>query len=383
MHSDSFQVGLDIPAAIGMDETDVQTPALILDLDALEHNIARMKDIAASYGVRHRAHAKMHKSVDIARLQQSLGGACGICCQKVSEAEAFARGGIGDILITNEIRGVLKVDRLARLPRLGTRIITCVDDIENVRELSAAALAQGTEVECLVEIDCGAGRCGVSSGASALALARAIQAAPGLKFAGIQSYQGNAQHIPDFEDRKAAVQTAVAFTRDVVAILTEAGLTCQIVGGGGTGTYAFEAESGVYNEVQCGSYAFMDAHYALVRDASGNGIGQREWKHALFVLSSVMSTSVSGRPVCDAGLKSHSVDSGLPLIWGDDDLAYIEPSDEHGVLSDPHRKLRVGDRLKLVPGHCDPTCNLHDWYVGLRNGRVEAIWPVTARGRML
>ena len=379
---DGCEVGYDVPAAIGMDEADVHTPCLILDLDALEHNVRRMGDIVSTYGVRHRAHAKMHKSVDVALLQQSLGGACGVCCQKVSEAETFARGGIEDILITNEIRGSSKVDRLARLPKLGARIITCVDDIENVRELSEAAVAHGTEIECLVEIDCGAHRGGVSSAADALSLAKAISAAPNLKHSGIQSYQGKAQHIQSFADRKAAAGMAIQFTRGVVAELKAAGLSCEIVGGGGTGTFEFEGASGIYNEIQCGSYAFMDAHYASVLKEDGKGIGEDGWRHALFVLTTVMSTSVSGKPVCDAGLKSHSVDSGLPTVWERDDILYMGPSDEHGVLSDPHHTLRVGDRLKLVPGHCDPTCNLHDWYVGLRDGKVEVIWPVSARGRL-
>lgn len=383
LHLSDYEVGYDIPAAIGMDEAEIQTPCLILDLDALEDNIKAMGDLSAGFGVRHRAHAKMHKSVDIARLQMSLGTACGICCQKVSEAETFARSGIKDILLTNEIRGRRKVHRLAKLPRLGVRIITCVDDIASVRELSEAAVEHGTEIECLVEIDCGAGRGGVSKAADALYLAEAIDAAPNLTFSGIQSYQGNAQHITRFAARKAAAETAIHITGFVVETLKAAGLSCKIVGGGGTGTFRFEATSGVYNELQCGSYAFMDAHYASIHDEDGIRLGDGVWRHALFVLTSVMSTSVIGKPVCDAGLKSHSVDSGLPTVWGRHDVAYVEPSDEHGVLSDPGGTLRVGDRLKLVPGHCDPTCNLHDWYVGLRDGKVEAIWSVNARGRVL
>ena len=378
-----YEVGYDIPAAIGMDEAEIHTPCLILDLDALEDNIRTMGELAAKYAVRHRAHAKMHKSLDVARLQLSLGGACGICCQKVSEAETFARGGIKDILVTNEIRGSLKVNRLAKLTKFGARVITCVDDIENVGELSDAAFRHGTKIECLVEIDCGAGRGGVSNSFETLRLARAIEAAPNLKFSGVQSYQGNAQHIRRFADRKAAIDQAVEITRHVVETLKLAGLPCGIVGGGGTGTHEFEGTSGVYNELQCGSYAFLDAHYASILDQNGLGLGRKSWKHALFVLTSVMSTSVASKPVCDAGLKSHSVDSGLPVVSERSDIAYLEPSDEHGVLSDPNAVLRVGDQLKLIPGHCDPTCNLPDWYVGLRNGKVETIWPIGARGRVL
>lgn len=380
---EDYDVGYDIPAAVGMDQNETHTPCLILDLDALEANIKRMADIVSGYGVQHRAHGKMHKSVDVARLQLTLGGASGICCQKTSEAETFARGGIKDILVTNQIRGQAKVNRLASIPKLGARIITCVDDIENVFELTEAAVAQGTEIECLVEIDCGAARGGVATAAEAVSLAVAIADAPNLTFSGVQSYQGNAQHIQYYAERNAAAEIAIQHTGNVVDQLSAAGFPCKIVSGGGTGSFDFEGSSGIFNEVQCGSYAFMDAHYASVHDEMGLGLGDNSWRHALFVLTSVMSTSVQGKPVCDAGLKSHSVDSGLPTIWRRDDIAYVEPSDEHGVLSDPSGTLRAGDRLKLIPGHCDPTCNLHDWYVGLRNGKVESIWPVSARGRML
>src|SRR6056297_2198713 len=159
---DAYEPGFDIPALPGMDEAAIATPCLVLDLDALERNLRKMGAYAKAKGMRLRVHGKMHKSVDLAKLQIDLGGACGVCCQKVSEAEVFVRGGIADVLITNQVRDAAKIDRLARLPGLGARMICCVDDIGNVAELSAAAGRHGTEIECLVEIDCGAGRCGVS-----------------------------------------------------------------------------------------------------------------------------------------------------------------------------------------------------------------------------
>lgn len=375
-----YEVGYNIPAAIGMHESEVQTPCLILDLDALERNIKKMGEIASRFGVRHRAHGKMHKSVDIALLQQELGHACGICCQKVSEAEAFVRGGIKDMLISNQVRDPAKIDRLARLPKLGARTIVCVDDIHNVAELSGAAKAHETEIECLVEIDCGAARCGVSTTGDVVEIAKAIADAPGLKFSGIQAYQGNMQHLDSYDERKKEVDIAIAITRDTVKGLSEEGLECEIVGGGGTGSYYFEGGSGVFNELQCGSYAFLDADYGRIRDKHGDRIDEGEWEYALFVLTSIMSNTIAGRAVCDAGLKSHSVEGGLPVILGREDLKYIEASDEHGVVTDPEGTLRINEKLRIVPGHCDPTCNLHDWYVGLRNGRVEVIWPITARG---
>ena len=376
-----LEVGYDVPALPGMDAADIQTPALVLDLDALERNIKKMGDWAKAHGMRHRVHGKMHKSVDVALLQEKLGGSCGVCCQKVSEAEVFARGGIKDVLVSNQVRDPAKIDRLARLPKFGARTLVCVDDPDNVAELSAAAQKHGTQIECLVEIDCGAGRCGVTTTEDVVAIAELIDAADGLKFGGIQAYQGAMQHMDKFEDRKAKLDIAIAQVTDAVSALRAKGLDCDIVGGGGTGSYYFEGNSGVYNELQCGSYAFMDADYGRILDENGNRIDEGEWENALFILTSVMSHAKADKAIVDAGLKVQSVDSGLPTIFGRDDVEYLKCSDEHGVVGDPNGVLRPNDKLHLVPGHCDPTCNVHDWYVGVRNGKVETLWPVSARGK--
>jgi 3-hydroxy-D-aspartate aldolase len=375
------EIGYDIPALPGMDETDIQTPCLLLDLDALERNIRKMGEYAKAHGMRHRSHGKMHKSVDVQKLQENLGGAAGVCCQKVSEAEVFARGGIRDILISNEVRDPVKIDRLARLPKCDARITVCVDDEANVGDLSAAAQKHSTILECLVEIDCGGSRCGVETSEGAVEIARAIAAAPGLKLTGIQAYQGAMQHLENYEDRKARLDIAIALVKEVAEALETAGLKSELVSGGGTGSYYFESNSGVFNELQCGSYAFMDGDYGRIRDINGKRIDEGEWQNALFVLTSVMSHAKPGLAVCDAGLKVLSVDSGLPVVHGRDDVKYISVSDEHGVIEDKDGVLRVNERLKLIPGHCDPTCNLHDWYVGVRNGKVEVVWPISARGK--
>ena len=376
-----YDVGYDVPAVPGMDEADIQTPCLVLDLDALERNITKMGDYARAHGMRHRVHGKMHKSVDVAKLQEKLGGAVGVCCQKVSEAEVFARGGIKDILVSNQVRDPLKLDRLARLPGLGARTIVCVDDIDNVAELSSAAQKHGTELECLVEIDCGAGRCGVTTTGDVVDIAKAIDAADNLKFTGIQAYQGAMQHLDTYEARKEKLDIAIAQVKDAVEGLKAEGIECELVSGGGTGSYYFESDSGVYNELQCGSYAFMDADYGRILDKDGNRIDHGEWENAFFILTQVMSHAKPDKAICDAGLKAQSVDSGLPFVFGRDDDEYIKCSDEHGVISDPDAALKVGEKLRLVPGHCDPTANVHDWYVGVRNGKVETLWPVSARGK--
>ena len=374
-------VGFDVPALPGMDEADIQTPCLVIDLDALERNLRRMGDYARDKGMRLRVHGKMHKSVDVARLQHEIGGATGICCQKVSEAEVFVRGGIDDVLLSNQVRDPVKIDRLARLALTGARIITCIDDIANVAELSDAATRHGVTIECLVEVDCGAGRCGVATPQEAVSIARAVDAAPGLAFTGIQAYQGLAQHMEAYDARKSALDAAIALVKDTVTALEASGLAPALVTGGGTGSYQFESGSGVYNELQCGSYAFMDAAYGRVRDAAGARLDAGEWENALFILTGIMSTARPGMAVCDAGLKVQSVDSGLPLIHGRDDITYLKTSDEHGVIDDPGNTLKANQKLRLVPGHCDPTCNIHDWYVGVRGGKVEVVWPVSARGK--
>nr|Q8GRC8.1 RecName: Full=3-hydroxy-D-aspartate aldolase; AltName: Full=D-3-hydroxyaspartate aldolase; Short=D-HAA [Paracoccus denitrificans]BAC20179.1 D-b-hydroxy-aspartate aldolase [Paracoccus denitrificans] len=376
-----YEVGYDIPALPGMDESEIQTPCLILDLDALERNIRKMGDYAKAHGMRHRSHGKMHKSVDVQKLQESLGGSVGVCCQKVSEAEAFARGGIKDVLVTNEVREPAKIDRLARLPKTGATVTVCVDDVQNIADLSAAAQKHGTELGIFVEIDCGAGRCGVTTKEAVVEIAKAAAAAPNLTFKGIQAYQGRdaahgqlrgpqgqagRRHCPGERGRGRAGGR---------------GLAPEFVSGGGTGSYYFESNSGIYNELQCGSYAFMDADYGRIHDAEGKRIDQGEWENALFILTSVMSHAKPHLAVVDAGLKAQSVDSGLPFVYGRDDVKYIKCSDEHGVVEDKDGVLKVNDKLRLVPGHCDPTCNVHDWYVGVRNGKVETVWPVSARGK--
>lgn len=369
--ADHLELGFDIPARPGMAEREIVTPALVLDLAAFERNLGKMQDRADAAGMRLRPHGKMHKSPWVAE-RQLAWGAVGICCQKVSEAEAFVREGILDVLVSNEVRQPVMLDRLARLAR-GAKIALCVDGAAGVDAAAEAAFRQDARLTLLVEVDVGAGRCGVQSPAEAVALARMIREAEGLRFGGLQAYHGSAQHLPDDAARGAAIAAAAARLRPVLAALKEVGIACPVVTGAGTGTFAHEAASGLWTELQCGSYAFMDADYARV-------IGDA-FEPALFVLAGVMSAPVAGRAVCDAGLKALAVDSGLPLVSGLPGVSYLGASDEHGTLADPEGRLAVGDRLRLVPGHCDPTVNLHDWIVGLRGGKVERLIRVSARGK--
>jgi len=355
----------------------VDTPALLLDLDAFESNLDRLVQSLRGTSVRVRPHAKSHKCAEIA-LRQIARGAVGVCCQKVSEAEALVHGGVGDVLIANEVVGTRKLARLALLARQA-RTSVCVDDSGNVQELSQAARAAGTTLDVLVEVNVGANRCGVEPGAPAVALARAIAQAPGLRFAGIHAYHGAAQHLRTAEQRRQAIAQAVSKVQATLGLLEKNGLYAESVTGAGTGTYLLEAGSGVYNEIQPGSYIFMDADYG--RNLGDDGAPVRQFQQSLFILATVMSHSTPGRAVVDVGLKAHSVDSGMPLVTGIAGAVYTRASDEHGVieLAGPG-SVALGQKIRLVPGHCDPTVNLYDWLVCCRGDLVEALWPISARG---
>ena len=360
------------PAEVGMRVEEVDTPALLLDLDAFERNLRRMQDAVAGRKIRVRAHAKAHKCPEIAQ-RQVAAGAVGVCCQKVSEAEALVEGGIADVLITNEIVGAPKLARLAALAKRA-RIGICVDDPGNLRAIGAS----GARLDLYVEIDVGARRCGVPPGEPALALAREAGAFSNLRFAGLQAYQGTAQHVRSMAERRERIALAAEAARATRELIEAAGIACPIVTGGGSGTFVFEIESGVYDEIQPGSYVFMDADYA--RNEWADPLPRFE--HSLFVHATVMSRPAPERIVVDAGLKASSVDSGLPQVWQRPGLTYTRASDEHGVIEVAAGSTSpgLGDKLLLVPGHCDPTVNLYDWYVCVRAGRVEALWPITGRG---
>jgi len=350
------------PAAVGDRLEEVDTPALILDLDSFERNLSTLNE-SVKGKVRVRPHAKMHKCPEVAK-RQIAAGAVGVCCQKVSEAEAMVDGGVADVLVTNEIVGGRKLERLAALSRRA-KIGVCVDSAENVAQLKG-------DLDVYIELEVGMRRCGVEPGEAVVALAK--QVTRHHRFAGLQAYQGRAQHFRSMEERHAAIEVAAQHVQHTKRLLARAGIPCPIVTGAGSGTYMLEVEAGVWDEIQPGSYAFMDADYA-----------KNEWaaplprfEHALFVLTTVMSRAPE-RAIVDAGLKASSVDSGMPGVWRRDGLRYTRASDEHGWIEGSPLPA-LGERLQLVPGHCDPTVNLYDWYVCVRRGVVEALWPITARG---
>jgi 3-hydroxy-D-aspartate aldolase len=372
------------PAQAGQSFNEIDTPSLVLDLDAFERNLVTMAAFTQAHGVRLRPHAKTHKSPEIA-LRQIAHGAVGQCCQKVSEAEILVAGGVQDVLVSNEVVGAAKLDRLAKLAQQA-RISLCVDHIDGVREAAEAAARNDVVLEVLVEIDVGGRRCGVAPGEAAVRIAEAVARSNSLRFGGIQAYQGPAQHMRSIDERREAVERAAFMARNTIERLNQVGLNCTTVGGAGTGTFEIETQSGIWNEIQAGSYIFMDADYARNRQADGSPF--RTFEHALFVLAGVMSKPVPDRAIVDAGHKAASVDSGMPVPFRREGVIYTKPSDEHGILTgDPVAVPHRGDRVLLVPGHCDPTVNLHDWYVCVRglhgpDAHVEALWPVAGRGAL-
>ena len=356
---------------------EVDTPALLLDLDAFERNLDRLDQSLVDTRIRVRPHAKSHKCPEIA-LRQMARGAIGVCCQKVSEAEAMVEGGVMNVLVSNEVVGPSKLARLAGLAKRA-RVSVCVDNEQNIGDLDNAARVAGTKIDVFIEVNVGANRCGVEPGEPCVPLAQRIAATKHLRFAGLQAYQGAAQHARTPIERKAAIARAVQLVQNTIEALQAHGLKPEIITGAGTGTYPLEAASGVYNEIQPGSYIFMDADYN--RNLDDDGKPARNFEQSLYVWATVMSHATAERAVVDAGLKALSVDSGMPLVADLPGVEFLRASDEHGVLKLLQgSRLTVGDKIRLIPGHCDPTVNLYDWIVGVRGDKVESVWPVTARG---
>lgn len=367
-----------MPARPGDLLSAVETPALVLDLDAFERNLDAMAGAARGRGVRLRPHAKAHKCPEVAKAQIARG-AVGICCQKTDEAAAFVAEGIKDVLVTNEVVEPAKLARLASLAR-NARIGMLVDNTDIVPLAARAAQSAGVMLDAYVEIDIGARRCGVVPGTAAVPIARALRESAGIRFAGLHCYHGGAQHLRDPEVRREAVEAAAESVLNTKSALDAAGIECPMVTGAGTGTWQLEAASEIWNELQPGSYPFMDADYGR------NVLGPHDipFEQSLFVLSGIISVPAADRAICDAGLKAFSFDSGPPVVHEHQNLGYARASDEHGVLAVAHhaRPPALRERIKLVPGHVDPTFNLYDWVVGYRGDKVEVVWPVSARGAL-
>jgi D-serine deaminase-like pyridoxal phosphate-dependent protein len=368
----------------------IDTPALVIDLDAMDRNLQRMAEFALKHRVRWRPHAKMHKSAELAR-HLMLVGAAGACVQKTAEAEIMAAGGVEDIFISNEVIAPGKLARVAQLAQTmaerGGQLAIVADCLDGIERLGLAMQGRRHPLRVFVEIDVGQGRCGIEPGPAAVDLVRAIQRHANLEFGGIHAYHGKAQHLRSVNERRDAIASAVQAVNRTCEALQAAGIQTPLITGAGTGTLVLEAASGVYGELQAGSFLFMDTDYA----SNERDPAQPQFEHALFVKTQVMSVGPT-HAVCDAGHKSHAIDSGLPRVLAPQEgreLDYANGGDEHGILrpTRPGGPLpSLGQFLWLIPGHCDPTVNLHEHMVGVRGGLVEGvverIISVDARGAL-
>jgi D-serine deaminase-like pyridoxal phosphate-dependent protein len=352
----------------------LDTPALILDIGAAERNIRKMADLFAGQPVRLRPHTKTHKTPILAH-KQLAAGALGITCAKLGEAEVMAAAGVPEILVSTEIVGEAKVTRLIALSR-HARVLTVVDDEAAARAISDAATAAGLCIPALLDLDVGQGRTGVAPGEPALALARAVRRMPGLALVGVQGYEGHLQHVALEAERGARCRAAMKALTDTAAALRAEGFTIDIVSTGGTGTHAHAGSFAGVTEIQPGSYVVMDAHYGSIEGVA--------FEQAIMLLTTVISKQRPSEATVDCGMKAASGDSGPPVPRGLGNARFAFAGDEHGTLlfDEPRPDVRVGDKVELLPSHCDTTIALHDVYHVARDGVLEDVWPIAARGRM-
>lgn len=360
---------------LGCSLDDLDTPALCLDLDALESNIRTMAARCREHGVAWRPHSKAHKSPDIARIELAAG-ALGVTCAKLGEAEVMAASGINDILIANQIVGPHKIRRLVGLCSVAKPIVA-VDDWAQIQPMSEAVSANGVRLRVLIEVDIGMHRAGAAPGEPTLRLAEQIMRLPGLEFAGIMGYEGHLLQLEDPEEKRREIRAAIQMLVDQRDALLRAGMPCPIVSAGGTGSYATTISCPGVTELQAGGLIFMDAFYR-------HRCQVREFQFALKVITTVVSRPTPERAIIDAGRKTHYMDSHPPLVIGREDIRFVRLSAEHGQLElgPSAQNLRVGDRLEFIPGYSDFTTVMHDEFYGFRNGRLEVIWPLVGRGKI-
>lgn len=358
---------------------DLPTPSLLLDLDAFESNVARMAAHAKAAGIALRPHAKTHKCVEVAK-RQVAAGALGVCVATIREAEAMAEGGIGGLLITSEMVGRDKIERLVRLTARHAGIMSVVDHAAHARELDAAAAAAKLKLNVLIDIDPGGRRTGIAPGDPAKALAREVARLPHLALRGIHSYAGPSSHVPGYEARRTHSHQAMAPAVRTFAELRQEGLPLELLTGGSTGTYNIDPELNALTELQVGSYVFMDVEYRRIGGRSGALYD--DFRSALTVLATVISKSYRDSATVDAGFKAFATDRKFgPELKDVTGVEYGWGGDEHGILKlvNPSRAIERGDRLEFIVPHCDPNVNLYDRLIGVRGDRVESTWPV-ARG---
>jgi len=360
---------------IGDTKVELDTPALLIDLDIMERNIDTMARFFRSLPSDLRPHEKTHKCPIIAH-KQIEAGAIGITCAKLGEAEEMVEAGIRDVLIANQVVGEPKVTRLVNLAK-HSDIIVAVENPENVRHLADSARAKGLKLNVLIEVDVGNNRCGTDPGEPTLELARLINEHSNLHLRGLLGYEGFCQNIRSLEERTEKAHGAMEMLVSTKELLEDKGLDVEIVSAGGTGTHMITGRYPGVTEVEAGSYVFMDATYRLVE-------GLEDYDYALTVLTTITSLPRPGVAVCDAGLKAVTFEANRPLppVKGVEGVIYERPSEEHGRLKiEPDADLKVGDKIELIVSHCCTNSNLYDYYHCVRDDRLEAVWRIAARGK--
>ena len=359
---------------------DLDTPALCVDLDALERNIASMQERVTRNGIAVRPHAKSHKCAAIARLQLEAG-AVGICTAKLSEAEALHAEGIEPICMTTSNPAAGKIRRAMALRKRNPQFIQAVDEEQNARELSDAAVEAGVVADVVIDVAVGV-RTGIRAGAEAVALAALVDRLPNLRLRGLLAYDGGAQHIRGFAARKAHALAQLEASARTCELMRAAGLSTDIFSGGGTGTYSVQHLVPGFTDVQAGSYVFMDMQYLEIGSEDGDAT-YTDFAPSLTVVTTVLNNRFPGRLTTDAGAKAVGIDVPRAGVIGEPGMDYDAGSDEFGVIAFDAcaRDYRIGDRLELIVPHCDPVVNLYDQIYGIRGDQLEVIWPVTARGK--
>ncbi len=360
---------------------ELDTPALCVDLDALEANLATLQATVSRNGIASRPHAKTHKCPAIARLQLE-SGSVGICTAKVSEAEVMLEHGIERVLMTTANVTPFKIERAMGLTRWYPGFVHATDTPENARDLSEAAQATGVTANVVVDVDPGGHRTGITPGRPALELAQLVDRLPALRLRGMLCYDGGSQHVHGFQERRAQTLERLAPAAETFEMMERAGLDTEIFSGGGTGTYNIDHETPGFTDVQVGSYVFMDAQYLAIGGATDSEV-YSDFEPSLTILTTVLNSQYAGRVTTDAGAKACTINQPWPIVKGESGMSYRSGSDEFGTLryENPSRTYQVGDKLELIVSHCDPVVNLYDQMYATRNDRVEAVWRIAARGR--
>ena len=369
---------------VGISKWDLDTPCLCVDLDRLDRNLDRMQTTVARNGIASRPHAKTHKCPAIARLQLATGSV-GICTAKISEAEVMFEHGIEQILMTTVNVTPRKIRRAMRLRKRHESFTQAVDTAANARDLSAAATEAGVVADIVVDIDPGGHRTGITAGAPALELAQLVDTLPGLRLRGLLCYDGGAQHVTGFADRRRRALGSLEAAAETAVQMTRAGLDTGIFSGGGTGTYNIDHETSGLTDVQVGSYVFMDAQYLGIGGAEDPEV-YTDFETALTVLTTVLNAQYAGRATTDAGAKANTINRPWPVIAGETGMTYTAGSDEFGTIryeANASRVYAVGDKLELIVSHCDPVVNLYDQLYGVRGDTVEVVWPIAGRGKSI